>query len=535
MTGEVTLQGRVLPIGGLKQKVLAAHAAGLTDVVIPERNRADLEDVPEEVREEMTLPPGDEHRRGARARARAGRGGARGVAPGPSRRARSNGQRGLTRGIDCGSVNGGAKAVVVVAGAIAALTALAPAAQADPVVAGEFAMPGASELGPDNEIVMAPDGNMWTTTDVVNGVARFTQDGTATFFPTAATTYGITVGPDGNLWASQEVGVAKIDPATGTATETAIVGGCAGCRGITTGPDGKIWIVGTNKLVRIDPANPAVGQDSNVIATTNPKGMTTGSDGLLWFADGPNVVSATAADTPVLTAYPIGNSTGGAQDVAAGPNGQVAYGNPVDNPQGVGLISPGGAPLKVSLENSDPFGVTFANDGAYWVARSATNDLLRLTTTGETSTLGGFAPSGGVGPRKITTGPNDTLWVTLDTPNKVAKVTGVTPPPEPTPTPTPTPTPIAPETTITKAPDKKIEAKKSSGKAKVKFKFSATGTAPSFECALYKKGKQPNFKPCSSPAKYKLKPHKYRFQVRATADGLADQTPAVAKFKVVER
>ena len=50
MTGEVTLQGRVLPIGGLKQKVLAAHAAGLTEVVIPERNRADLEDVPEHVR-----------------------------------------------------------------------------------------------------------------------------------------------------------------------------------------------------------------------------------------------------------------------------------------------------------------------------------------------------------------------------------------------------------------------------------------------------------------------------------------------------
>ena len=53
MTGEVTLQGRVLPIGGVKQKVLAAHAAGLTDVVLPERNRGDLDDVPEEVREEM--------------------------------------------------------------------------------------------------------------------------------------------------------------------------------------------------------------------------------------------------------------------------------------------------------------------------------------------------------------------------------------------------------------------------------------------------------------------------------------------------
>ena len=57
MTGEVTLQGRVLPIGGLKQKALAAHAAGLTDVIIPERNRADLDDVPEDVKAEMTFHP----------------------------------------------------------------------------------------------------------------------------------------------------------------------------------------------------------------------------------------------------------------------------------------------------------------------------------------------------------------------------------------------------------------------------------------------------------------------------------------------
>jgi ATP-dependent Lon protease len=57
MTGEVTLQGRVLPIGGLKQKVLAAHAAGLTDVVLPERNRGDLDDIPAEVREQMSFHP----------------------------------------------------------------------------------------------------------------------------------------------------------------------------------------------------------------------------------------------------------------------------------------------------------------------------------------------------------------------------------------------------------------------------------------------------------------------------------------------
>jgi ATP-dependent Lon protease len=55
MTGEVTLQGRVLPIGGVKQKVLAAHRAGLKEVVLPVRNGPDLEDVPEEVREVMTF------------------------------------------------------------------------------------------------------------------------------------------------------------------------------------------------------------------------------------------------------------------------------------------------------------------------------------------------------------------------------------------------------------------------------------------------------------------------------------------------
>ncbi|HTM33265.1 MAG TPA: endopeptidase La [Vicinamibacterales bacterium] len=53
MTGEVTLQGRVLPIGGVKQKVLAAYAAGLTEVILPERNEPDLEDVPAEVRDRM--------------------------------------------------------------------------------------------------------------------------------------------------------------------------------------------------------------------------------------------------------------------------------------------------------------------------------------------------------------------------------------------------------------------------------------------------------------------------------------------------
>ncbi len=55
MTGEVTLQGLVLPIGGVKQKVLAAHRMGLTEVILPKRNDKDLDDVPATVRDAMTF------------------------------------------------------------------------------------------------------------------------------------------------------------------------------------------------------------------------------------------------------------------------------------------------------------------------------------------------------------------------------------------------------------------------------------------------------------------------------------------------
>ena len=57
MTGEITLRGRALPIGGLKEKVLGAHRAGITTIIIPKANEADIEDVPEEVRKALTFHP----------------------------------------------------------------------------------------------------------------------------------------------------------------------------------------------------------------------------------------------------------------------------------------------------------------------------------------------------------------------------------------------------------------------------------------------------------------------------------------------
>jgi ATP-dependent Lon protease len=55
MTGEVTLQGLVLPIGGVKQKVLAAHRMGLKEIIVPKRNAKDLDEVPASVREQLTF------------------------------------------------------------------------------------------------------------------------------------------------------------------------------------------------------------------------------------------------------------------------------------------------------------------------------------------------------------------------------------------------------------------------------------------------------------------------------------------------
>ena len=416
-----------------------------------------------------------------------------------------------------------ALAVVLAVGVATAL--LAGQAPAAPTVDGEFAIPNG--VGTDNDIVEGPDGNMWVTlegTAGTNGVARITPAGNVTEFPLANTSYGIAVGPDDNLWVSTAIGVIKVppeDPDNPTPYDIGLTDG----RGIVAGPDDQMWVAGKDQLVSFGVADPEGTDVSTPITNLTPHGMSVGSDGLLWIADGNGrVISATAAAVPVVTEHNIQiEMAGGAQDVAAGPNGQVAYAAPTTDPQTVGRINSGGDPLMTELVASDPFGVTFAPDGAYWVARSQTNDLLRLTPDGKTTTLRGFKDSGGVGPRKIAPGPNNTLWVTLDTPEKVARVTGVKPKAK------------NPSTEIDRTPDRKLEVKGRKGKAKAKFRFSSSAAKARFQCSLRPKAKKPRFKDCESPATYKLRPGKYRFAVRAVLAGAKDRTPATFSFKVVRK
>ena len=316
----------------------------------------------------------------------------------------------------------------------AALLGAGPAL-ADPEVDGIFDLSGAPGY-----ITLGPDGNIWTTLSGAAGgedVARITTDGTVTEFASAnlSSPVGITAGPDGNLWVTQAGEVARFAPADPLAAEKFAIASMTQPRDIVAGSDGNLWAASGDVLIKIPPADPTAFTDFP-IAGMSARGIDVGGNGELWIADfgSARIVSATTAGVP--TFYDTG---GGPQELAAGLGTQVAFANPGADPQTIGRISPGGSPLTTSVANTDPFGVALGPDRAYWFAQFASDDLGRLTATGAYTTLGGL-PAGS-GPRQITAGPDETLWVGLEAANKVARVVDVAPDPEPGPGPDPGPGP----------------------------------------------------------------------------------------------
>ncbi len=397
--------------------------------------------------------------------------------------------------------------------ALCACAIAASPASAAPKVDGEFAVSG---VGTNNELTTGPDGNIWVTLDQTNDLAKITPDGTVTEYNPANVTapIGITAGPDGNLWVTQAGGVASFSPADPDAAVKFAINDITDARPIVSGPDSNLWTVSGANVIRIPPANPAGSTSFPVLVAG--RDIDASTDGNLWVADfGSQVVSVTTAGVP--TAYPTGAGSG-LQAIAAGAAGQVAYADPTSNPQQVGRLKAGGTPEKTETPG-DPFGVAFGADDAYWIPRFAAGDLVRLTADGKETTLSGL--SAGAGPRRIATGPNNTLWVTEDTANKVARVTGVEASKD-----------NPPDTRITRKPDKRIVDE--DGRAKVFFGFKSKPKGAKFECLIKTKGSpSPHFTKCHSPKRYILTWGTYTLKVRAVG-ALTDPTPATYRFKVVK-
>jgi virginiamycin B lyase len=419
--------------------------------------------------------------------------------------------------------------------AIAVLLSLAvpTAAAAAPAVDGFFPVTG---LAINNKIVAGPDGNMWVTLAANKDVARITPSGEVQGFDLDGVDFdaeGIAPGPDGNLWVPTINEVTRFSPGDPEGTDKAFtLGGIGASSQIVAGPDGRMWVASNNSLLSFDVGDPAGTEVATLIeGGLSPKDVDVAGS-LIAVADFNNTRVATFTTAGAQANYAL---KGSPQGVAGGPGGQIAFSQQSVEPEEVGRIDPPGPALGNEIDG-DPFGVALGPDGAYWIARSAKGELIRLTTTGEVTTLSGLPPK--YFPRQVAGGPGGTVWATMEIPGEeitaVARVSGVEPEAVTLPAPPALLMP-APQTKIKKGPKKIVKTKQK--QAKVKFRFSSPTAGAGFQCSLVKlKGKatkKVSFKGCKSPKRYRLRPGRYRFKVRAVNAGVVDPTPAVRKFKIV--
>ncbi|HSK50883.1 MAG TPA: hypothetical protein VK889_10385 [Solirubrobacterales bacterium] len=406
---------------------------------------------------------------------------------------------------------------------------LAGPAAAAPAVSGEFPLVG--KIDTNNKLARGPDGNMWVTLQgPEKDVAKITPAGEITEYDLAvAGASGIVTGPDGNLWVTRPGGLTRFSAADPVGSKAPFeIATITGNSPITVGPDAQLWVATQNLLLRVTLAKPAEPTPF-AVPGLDPKDIDSTSFLVVADAGSSRVLFSTV--TGILSEFKL---SGQAQGVAADPSGQVAFTQPVTPPKEIGLLSPAMAPLVLSAEGTDPFGIALGPDGAYWSAEFISDGLTRLTPTGQLSDLTGFAK--GSGPRQVAAGPGNTLWVTLTMTNKIGRVSGVeVEPPVVTPPPTAA---IVPETTIKAGPKGRLRI--GGKRRKVKFRFQSPNLGVGFECRLKRLPRKPTakaskavFAPCQSPRAYRRGPGRYRFAVRAVLDGVADPSPAVRGFRIV--
>jgi streptogramin lyase len=323
--------------------------------------------------------------------------------------------------------------VAVVAGTTALMGA--SSALAEPHVELHSKMEGVTA---NSKLVAGPDGNIWAA--VTNAVARVTPDGTvleltATDSDKIGAPEGGIAAADGAIWVSQPpVGVQsilKITPGDPPTVESfAVTDIDAGSPAMTLGPDGNVWVAINGKIVKFPPSEPT-NSTPYTFTGLQPKCMAASPDGTLWVSDANNggqLLNVKTDGTPAHDPYPTG---GVPQCLAAGANGKVTVALPTNTPQQIGQLTPGGTLTTIDRPiPADPFGVAFGADGAFWVGMFAGNRLDRVTPDGQLTSLTGFPDVPNEGPRQVTAGPNNTLWVTLEVPgspekSEIAKVSGV--------------------------------------------------------------------------------------------------------------
>jgi sugar lactone lactonase YvrE len=433
---------------------------------------------------------------------------------------------------------------------LAAALVWVPAAGAVPTVSGRFEL--GTEINGNNKIVAGPDGNMWFTLPGKK-VGKISPAGLIQEFELAGieNTNGIAVGPEGRIWVVAIGKAASFLPSDPKGTEqdfeSALINAEAN---IALGPEGMFWVASNAAVAKFSPANfkgtivevPHTGEIKPKDIDVAGSLIVISDAETIGVLETSRVVTFTSAGVQKDFAIP-----GPSQGLAGAATGQLAYSAPGAKPEQSGLITPP-APASAFELLGDPFGVALGADQAFWIVQFAAGGLTRLTSTGQTSFLGGLPVETA---RQIAAGPGNTLWVTLTHKEKVvevseiARITGLEPPVSTPPTGggsgggpiTVTQKPV-PDTTFGKGPKKVV--KTTGAKATVKFTFSASVAGSTFQCRLTKvtpgkkaKASKAAFAGCRSPKVLRLAPGKYRFAVRAVAAGAIDGSPAEKAFRVV--